>query len=55
VYNPVMSLASAAAGSGAALAFTGLDIVFDLCAAFALVAAGLAAIRILPRLRRASN
>jgi hypothetical protein len=52
VYNPVSGLAAAAAGSGAALAFTGLDIVFDLCAAFALLAAGLAVTRILPRLRR---
>ena len=42
--------ATAAAGTG--LAFTGLNASFELCAAFALLAAGLALLRIVPRPHR---
>jgi hypothetical protein len=41
--------ATAAAGSGAALAATGLNVVWLLLAAFALLGAGLALLRIVPR------
>jgi hypothetical protein len=53
VYNSVPGVATAgAAAAGAGLAFTGLNITYDICAAFALLAVGVAVIRILPRFRR---
>lgn len=53
MYHPVSGLATAgAAASGAGLAFTGLNVTYDICAAFALLAASLAVFRIVPRLRR---
>jgi hypothetical protein len=41
--------ATAAAGGGAALAVTGLNVVWIMLAAFALLGAGLALLRIVPR------
>lgn len=53
MYNPISGVATAGAtASGAALAFTGLDVTFAVCAGFALLAAGQAVIRIVPRFRR---
>lgn len=44
------ALGGAALGSG--LAFTGIDAAYAACAGFALVAAGLAVVRVAPSLRR---
>jgi hypothetical protein len=52
VYNPVSGLAAGATAVGAGLALHGLNVTYAVCAAFALLAAGLAVIRIVPRLRR---
>ncbi len=52
MYDPAAGVASTAAASGVGLAFTGLNLTFDICAAFALLAVGLAVLRIVPRLRR---
>jgi hypothetical protein len=52
MYNPTTGVAATAAGTGGALAFTGFNATFAVLAAFALLAAGLAILRIVPRLRR---
>jgi hypothetical protein len=52
MYDPVAGVAATAAAAGTGLAFTGLNATFDACAAFAVLAAGLAVLRIVPRLRR---
>jgi hypothetical protein len=51
MYDPVAGVAATAAGAGTGLAFTGLNATWDVCVAFALLAAGLAVLRIVPRLR----
>ncbi len=52
MYTPAAGVATTAAAAGSGLAFTGLNATYEVCAAFALVAAGLAVLRIVPRLRR---
>jgi hypothetical protein len=52
MYSPTTGVAAGAAATGTALAFTGLNAAFDLCAAFAVLAAGLALLRIAPRFSR---
>jgi hypothetical protein len=52
MYTPAAGVATTAAAAGTGLAFTGLNATFDICAAFALLAAGLAVLRIVPRLHR---
>jgi hypothetical protein len=52
MYNPTSGVATTAAAAGTGLAFTGLNVTYDICAAFALLAAGLAVLRVVPRLRR---
>jgi hypothetical protein len=52
MYDPVKGIAATSAAAGTGLAFTGLNVTFAVCAAFALLAAGLALLRIVPRLHR---
>jgi predicted MFS family arabinose efflux permease len=52
VYNPISGLAMGATAAGAGLATTGLNAVYAICAAFAVLAVSLAVIRIMPRFRR---
>jgi hypothetical protein len=54
MYNnpPVAGIAATSAGVGTGLAFTGLNVTFAVCAAFALLAAGLALLRIVPHFSR---
>ena len=49
MYHAVSGVATAGAAAGAGLAFSGLNLAYDICAAFALLAAGLALTRIVPR------
>jgi hypothetical protein len=52
MYNPISGVGAGAVAAGAGLAFTGLNITYAICAAFAVLAAGLAVTRIMPRFRR---
>jgi hypothetical protein len=55
MYDPVSGVAATAAAAGTGLAFTGLNATFDVMAAFAVMAAGLALLRIVPRIRRSTT
>ena len=52
MYTPASGVATTAAAAGTGLAFTGFNAVMDICVAFALLAAGLGLLRIMPRLHR---
>ena len=52
MYTPASGVATTAAVAGTGLAFTGFNVVMDICVAFALLAAGLGLLRVVPRLHR---
>ena len=57
MYNSPAGIGAVSAGvaTGGVLAFTGINVAYDICAAFALIAAGLAVARIAPKFSRTSN